>query len=355
VCAGDLSTQGHSAEFEKAGAFLERVANELDVPPDLRFLVAGDHDVDWPLTRLAAERDPWYGALRQRKFEEVLKAFAPSFAFCSGGLPLRLALRHDVHLFLLDSPWDDRSTTPPHHGRLGQAQLSALRRLLREPAPTSTKLVLLHHALSARAGDADPEGGASQVGDAEELLDLLRTEGVSFVVHGHQHRFGFQQVTTPGPPMSILCSGSTTARYEELPKQVPNAFHVINFDSLAPDRTRGHIHTRVFSLADGWVPPDRTRHRLGSRVPFGHSASTSEVDRWIGDLLTACDARKVIRMDAFLSDQPDGKYHDPDEFKDQVAHALAARGIADSYGIRFNRDHECWQLEVVECPEAPQR
>lgn len=352
VCAGDLSSQCHSAELEKAGVFLEAIAGRLSIPRNQRFLVPGNHDIDWPLTRLGAERDPWYDSLRQLKFEQLIKAHAPSFAFCSGGQPLRAELPHQTHLFLLDSPWDDKSTNNPHHGRLGQQQLARLRTLLSETPPESTRLVLLHHHVSPQGWSHDSTSDFSQVQDAGELLDLMRSERVSFVVHGHQHRFNFHQIVATPQPVSVLCSGSTTIEYDGLPTQVPNAFHVVNFDSLAPETICGSIHTRVFSFMDGWIRPNRTQQRLGSRVPFGHSATPADAAQWATDILAACRARKFVRIDPFIRSRPRGQYYDPDDFKRLLAHRIASESLSDKFEIHFNQDHECWQLELVEGADA---
>jgi hypothetical protein len=67
-------------------------------------------------------------------------------------------------LFLLDSPWEDRSTTQPHRGRLGSDQLDSLKRLLDEAGPEFAHVVLLHHHVL-------PHGRATEDPDYSLLQD----------------------------------------------------------------------------------------------------------------------------------------------------------------------------------------
>ncbi len=345
VCAGDVTARSHSKEFESAGKFLEQLAGALEIPGNQRFLVPGNHDVDWKLTDLGSTFDGWYLMLRQRKFEKIMSTSAPSFAFCSAGRPRRLDLPGGAHLFLLDSPWDDQSTTVPHHGRLGGKQIDELKRLLAEAGPTSTKVVLLHHHVTPH-GRAHDDPDFSLLQDAGELNDVLRDAGVQFVIHGHQHRFSFQQVGPAPRALGVLCSGSATLDYEHLPKQVPNSFHVVTFDDVRGDRTCGEVHTRVFMLADGWIRPHRTQHRLGARVPFGHTPTNEEVEEWSSELLSRCDAAGFVRVDPFLSSQANGRYYNPDEFMRLFRIHLEAVGLNGRYDIHFNYERDCWQVET---------
>jgi predicted phosphodiesterase len=344
VCAGDLSDRSHSAELELAGRFLEELAATLQVPREYRFLVPGNHDIDWKLTELGASYDPWYDRLRQRKFEKILSAVAPSFTFCSGGEAKRAALPGNGHLFLLDSPWDDRNTTRPHHGRLGADQITRLKQLLRDAGPDGAKLVLLHHHVTPH-GRAKDDPDFSLLLDSGELTEVLMDAGAHFVIHGHQHRFSFQQVGQTPRPLSVLCSGSTASDYVHLPKQVPNAFHVVTFDDASAGSVCGEIQTRIFMLAQGWVRPNRTQHRLSARAPFGHSATQGDVDHWIGELLAACDRDGFIRIDPFIAAQPQGRYYNPDDFLRLLKLHLDAHGLTLRYEIHFHAERDCWQIE----------
>jgi hypothetical protein len=348
VCAGDLASESHSTEFQRASDFLERVADALEVPQAHRFLVPGNHDIDWEMTKVAKKaKDPWYDGQRQTKYKAIVPVAARSFRTTAAGTPAAHAcLGGRVQFFLLDSPWDDHVYAEPHHGRLGRDQLDSLKSLLSASGHGTLKIVLLHHHVTpqGRAGD---EPDFSQLRDARDLIELAKSYQVALVINGHQHRFWFEEIPSHYRQVGVLCAGTATAAHRVTGDAV-TAFHVVHFDDVDPRSAKGEIVSRVMITNRGWSKPHPVYHGVPPRRPFGFSGSRTDLDRMIDEAIEKCLATKILSLDCFLLSRPETKYLSPREFGQAVTDRLAESGRPGSMKIIFDDNDYEWQLQVVE-------
>ncbi len=91
-------------------------------------------------------------------------------------------------------------------GHLGQAQLSALSRMLRQTGAAGLfRVLLIHHP---------PVPGSikwrKRLTDANELVTVIEEHGVELVLHGHAHQSSRKWLKTPGgkAPVIGVCSAS---------------------------------------------------------------------------------------------------------------------------------------------------
>jgi 3',5'-cyclic AMP phosphodiesterase CpdA len=334
--------------LRKAAAFLKAIADRLSIPKDHRLLVPGNHDVDWHLSRLSTKiKDPWYQSHRQSKFSELMAT--TDFLFCARGVPQQVALSTGkVHFFLLDTPFDDVANTTPHHGRLGGDQLGRLRALLTTAPKDSLKIVALHHHITplGRAGD-DPD--FSLLADARDLIDILRDNFVNLVIHGHQHRPGFEHLDGRLAPISLLAAGSATAHLAALnPSDTQNAFHVVLFDDIGADSAHGQIHSRVFSHTRGWVKPARDGAGLPPKRPFGRKILQNQLESWADETVARCKDVGTIKLDTFLLEKPGGDSCLAEDLIAIIKRRHSAITGSSHLEFLYNHDQDYWQMQFSE-------
>lgn len=347
VCAGDLSSRCHSAEIEVAADFLTHLADDLEIPESHRCLVPGNHDIDWELTKLAAH-DPWYDARRQLKFESILGDRAKTFRYPSRGEPITLTssgtTSKALTLLLLDSPFEDRHDSQPHHGSLGPRQTGRAKELLRSLAPTQAPVVVLHHHVLPM-GRATDDDDFSILKDAEDLLDLLRSSQVRLVVHGHQHRHRETLIVNTGTPTQFVACGSTSVDLSRLPYEAKHTFHVVEFDAIQPNAVRGNVITRVFDLTQGWIRPSVTHHRCEASRPFGEVVGSDIINQWVDEAIAQCELGKYVKIPPFLHAKPLGRYVSANDFVESVKAKVGQRPDCESFQFLTDFQHDEFQIQ----------
>jgi len=193
LCTGDYTTLGTEAEYAVARA---AVAPLLAAP--LGYVhVPGNHDLYLGDT------------VRERRFE---RAFAGTLASdfpehrVDGTWPIVRLVGDEVAVIAVSSarpnpqPW--RSS-----GRVPDAELSALARVLRDPRLTGRFVfVLLHYA--PRRPSGEPDRYLHGLENADELLTVCRSIERGAILHGHLHHCF--ELTLPGLTARIFDAGSTT-------------------------------------------------------------------------------------------------------------------------------------------------
>jgi 3',5'-cyclic AMP phosphodiesterase CpdA len=223
----ELHGLGRLARFARAKAQLERIAEELSAAPFEHAVLTGDlsamgHEDELGLAREVLEpllragrltvipgnHDRYTDAPGRRVFERTfapyLSSALPEYADAQGYPFVRLI--GDAHAVVgLDST---RVGALAQYvvGRLGRAQLGALRRVLDDPRLAGrTVHVLAHH------GPLGPKGKFDLVHsglmDWRQLLATMRGRPVVFH-HGHSHRRAWQPKTAYRP--HLICGGSST-------------------------------------------------------------------------------------------------------------------------------------------------
>lgn len=188
VVTGDLVNIALPGEFERARAWLERLA-----PPERLTLVPGNHDAyvagaaeaHWRLWR------PWMANAAEPTGFPFVRRIGPLALFgLSSAVP---------------RPWGDAA------GRLGADQLARLSEPLAEAGRAGLcRVVLVHHP---------PVDGWSPARkallDAAELRALLAREGAELVLSGHDHRLEVGALEGPAGPVPAVAAPSASLAARE--------------------------------------------------------------------------------------------------------------------------------------------
>jgi hypothetical protein len=346
ICAGDLSTTCHSDELRRAATFLTSLSEAIRVPDGHRGLVPGNHDIDWNLTTLATSVDGWYDAHRQAKFKAIVQELAPTFIFPTDGVPRTLGgPASPIQLFLLDSPYQDRSDTQPHHGRLGPDQLAALKVLMNGANGTGPKILVLHHHVIPMGRNVD-DPDFSLLQDAADLLDAASASDVRVILHGHQHRACLRELSHPGAMALVLGAGSTAVVHGGLPHEALHSLHVVHFDEISGSTVRGRVVTRILSLTEGWLPPLITRDKIEPMRPFGGHVAGATLQEWAVEAIEQCVQQGLVKLNRFLESRPSGEYVSLYDFSIVVQRQVDARADAASFELLQDPAHDSYQLQL---------
>jgi 3',5'-cyclic AMP phosphodiesterase CpdA len=159
---GDLVNLALEAEFAPARAWLESVG-----APDQVTVVPGNHDA--------------YARATQHLFAEAFADFMRGDAGAATkpvGFPL---LRRRGPLALIGVSTAVPTAPLMATGRLGPAQLEALARILAKlSAEQVFRVLLIHHPLRSKSK-------YKRLTDSDQLLTLLKRNGVDLILHGHDH------------------------------------------------------------------------------------------------------------------------------------------------------------------------
>jgi 3',5'-cyclic AMP phosphodiesterase CpdA len=175
VITGDLTNLALETEFAMARDLVER---DLGLDPSRVTIVPGNHDLYT------------HGAERKKRFAEYFGSYMTSdlpdltATVAAGAFPI-VKLRAQVAFIGLSSA----VPRPPlmASGRLGQAQLDALARILAHPEVAKrTAVIAVHHPAHNPASrlKARVEG----LDDADALLAQIAKLDHALLLHGHLHR-----------------------------------------------------------------------------------------------------------------------------------------------------------------------
>lgn len=196
VITGDVSNLALETEFEAVRRILDE---ELGLPPSAISIVPGNHDV---YTRGAA-RDQRFARFFERYMTSDLPEHRTSHA---GGMFPVVKLRGPAAIIGLSTALP----RPPFvaAGRLGDAQLAKLERILESPeVRMRTPVILLHHPVHNPLTwlKTQLEGLA----DAERLSRMLAPLERGLVLHGHLHRRLHRTLPTARGHIDVV--GATSA------------------------------------------------------------------------------------------------------------------------------------------------
>jgi 3',5'-cyclic AMP phosphodiesterase CpdA len=192
---GDLTNLALEPEFEAVRELLE---DDLGLPPSSVSVVPGNHDL---YTR---------GAMRGKRFVRYMGAYVESDLDVAtpgdlGVFPF-VRLRGPLAIVGLSSA----VPRPPFMaaGKLGDAQLDALSRLLALPEVAArTPVILLHHPIHAPRSRV--KAALEGLHDARELGRRLAGVEHGLLLHGHLHRRLRQVMTTDRGELQSI--GATSA------------------------------------------------------------------------------------------------------------------------------------------------
>jgi len=228
VITGDLTNLALETEFAMARDLLER---DLELDPSRVTIVPGNHDLYT------------HGSEKKRRFAEYfggyMKSDLPELAVevPAGAFPI-VKLRDGVAFIGL-------STAVPRpplmaSGRLGAAQLDALRRVLAHPEVVKrTAVVALHHP--AHNPSSRLKARVEGLDDADELLAQLGELEHCLLLHGHLHR-RIQRVT-PTAKGKFFAVGATSASLDHEDDAKMAGFNVYEIGALgAIESVEAHVY-----------------------------------------------------------------------------------------------------------------
>jgi 3',5'-cyclic AMP phosphodiesterase CpdA len=181
LVTGDLIQVGQATEFREAAAWLWTVA-----APEHITVVPGNHD-----------------AYRPGSWEAGRKILAPY-------VPVEYPVVRRIGCVLLIGLSSAVPTAVGMaSGRLGAAQLDALRLALRQGRGEGLfRLVAVHHDPCMMGMRQWRKG----LHDRTLLQAILQEEGAELVVHGHNHRHSLQALAGPGGPIWVVGAPSASVR-----------------------------------------------------------------------------------------------------------------------------------------------
>ncbi len=225
---GDLTNISLKAEFPAATEWLERIGGA-----DRVSLVPGNHDA-YVAMRRANAWDHW---------TPYMKSDAAGGA-PDGATPWQdefpcLRIRGCLALVGVCSAWP----TAPFRasGRVGEAQLRRLERLLHELADTPLfRVLLIHHpvvpGIVARR---------RALSDAPALCDVIERVGVDLVIHGHTHRRRILSAAGPRGPIPVVGVRSASDRGGRSGRRAQYHLYEIEPCEAGRDGRRFRVRLRV--------------------------------------------------------------------------------------------------------------
>lgn len=236
---GDLTHLGLPQEFRQAAAWLEQLGTADGIT-----VIPGNHD--------AYVREPWRETFAQ--WTSYMKGDDDAEdAWTQGSFP-SLRIRRQLALIGL-------STAQPSapflaSGRLGEAQLQRLDRMLEQTAGAELfRVVMLHHPPAAHT-----VRWRKALRDGAALRDVLQRHGVELVLHGHAH-FSAATYLDPGLARN-LAIGVPSASAIGSKADRHATYHVYRI-SRAASGWRLRVSVRSYSLESGrFVAEDGRRLRL---------------------------------------------------------------------------------------------
>lgn len=201
---GDIVNLGLETEFAPSRAWLESVGEAQHVT-----VIPGNHDAYVRATRYRAA-EAWGEYLRGDVDGE------------NGAFPF-VRRRGPVALIGVSSavPTPLLMAT----GRLGQAQMRALDRILGQLAPEQMfRVLLVHHPLH-------PTSRVKSLTDSEQLRALIRQHGVELVLHGHDHTHSTRWLEGPrGEIPAIGVPSASAVAHRHYPGAAFNMFTIERAD-----------------------------------------------------------------------------------------------------------------------------
>lgn len=273
---GDLVWNGKEKDFNRATQFLDSLLEVTNLTKDRFFIVPGNHDIDYDLTRLTDESRQITDNLIKKSGvplktflesitdflrsdtsdkQKVFSKFYNFFSFSNKYLDIQLDYNKyfywkelkindvEIHIACLNSAW----MSPYHYNKNKLTKEDCGNMIIGEPqlevAMPNTLLksnkiiiVLMHHPLSWLFPDY-----LYEISSQFELK-------CDFLLHGHILEQSTNQISTPEGNMVIIPAG---ACYNETGYQ--NTYNVV---SIYPDEKKGTIYFRKFESRKlmQWIP-----------------------------------------------------------------------------------------------------
>jgi predicted MPP superfamily phosphohydrolase len=262
VISGDIAFSGQPEEYDLAKEFLDRLLEVTHLFKEDIFIVPGNHDVDRnaigtlaaSAARLLHNRDAVNEFLtNESECELTFQRFCGYQAFIDEYLNGRGQFDHkrcfyikeiqlgdrNIAVIGLNSAWLSASDEDRNQLILGEYPV---REAIKVAEKADLRLAVMHHPFEwLRNFDRN---------DVEPLL----YDKCDYVLHGHMHRTGLLQASTPDSRAMIIAAG---ACYET--RGYPNSYNFVQLDFAA---CRGAAYLRMYSdQRGGFWTKDVTSYR----------------------------------------------------------------------------------------------
>lgn len=273
--AGDLTSTGNPLEFKYCYEKIFQLAKTIDIPPENVIISAGNHDIDWRITRAIEQYKSDANAtysnndidFLEMNYQKLALTWATTelpckpelFTYRYGGAPLSGVIeRDDCVIFVLNSGHLCSHDKTKKHGCLSNQQLQWFKELAQKyKSSAKTKIVLLHHHPFSYPFLL-PGRDISTLEEGSELCQICGESGIDLVLHGHRHHPKAKTVSENGwdNPVTYICAGSLSVNAtHRLDGLIPNTFHIVEYDS----RERIILKNYEYSHTDGWTPTKTNR------------------------------------------------------------------------------------------------
>ena len=246
VISGDVGAKGKVSDYEKAFKGIEKISNNLGIDREKVMIVPGNHDADRDESPIRSYanfihflRDFYPEEMKEKfDFDKSPEELFNVFDFTEDFNLLFLCANSGIRIKQIDGKGK------VEYGLIGDKQIRNIRNYLSNHSyPEDViKIFVIHHSLCPVE-----ESDISALRDQNELNELLKDEGFSILLHGHQH---FDRIYTIGRGKHELLLVGTGHIYEEFKRtNCFSSFNILTFHNLdkKPKAVKISIQPFVYS------------------------------------------------------------------------------------------------------------
>lgn len=308
---GDLTSKARPQEFYYCEEKILRIAELANVPAENIVWGAGNHDVDWGVSKLADEYssdDSEIYKIAQEKYRLISSSVAtvnlsrlPKMNI-PGPIALTGVFTSDKFVaFVLNSCTYCTHDQKDSHGKLSTEQLAWFKNTVQEYKDDPRwKIVLMHHHPHNYEYHI-PSWDISTLEEGSEFVEIAGEAGVHMVLHGHRHHPRAETILKNGwkNPVTFICAGSLAVNAEHRSNgDIPNTFHIIE---LTDNIGVLNLYNYEYAASDGWKPllDNKPETPMDAQMKLGKVFQEEEIERSIQKLMEfEGDIRKVVWDDA---------------------------------------------------------
>jgi len=251
VVSGDVAESGTADQFAAGKLFIEALCREVSMDSRNVFVVPGNHDLNWDLSKLSETiGDPF---LKFSCFDRFCEDVVGSAVFRNKPtFHESIDYRHGIYFLMMNS-----SEFEDHENYEGRVNCERLLRTLTSGIFTEAtnsdflKIAVLHHRLDIAAHET-----RSSVTNADEVDAILTQNGFQIALSGHVHCEFTHRKESDGSSVIYSGCGSTAIDKTQRADGVPNQYTVHVLDDSSPQ-------ARLESYFRAYNPRSRSKSGMG--------------------------------------------------------------------------------------------